>query len=506
MSVKPEEYEKFDSLTRQMGEILEVIGLAPEEHVPLHQLAFDRTYSIAQDLLTAQPELEEAHRKAAKLILGLTVERYTKFLSTRRVQDYLLGGLLAEGEVFEIPPRRVADAFRYNREDYEAFEVLFPPAVSEDEVEDEDLSQEEFENEVNTLDIIEHLEKSGLSPADLAIINRALGPVPARLDDLKREEWQLITLNNVEWEALISGFPGLRRNVQRLLKEVDIESRWLEVTAPRAKTAYQLLIGPDATKDKETETDPRAGLKQVFGPGFDAAPERRRPIIRTETIVVAKELPAAPEADVEMDRPTIERAILFARDLKKFMKHFLVIHADNRLNFASRQVAELLGDEVSRLEAREAISNLVRSGDLFKGPSVGGSRTLLAEQPTEMVRKRRNGEASNDSEQLDNKEFTAEDFMLIGQVCDALISARYQTKGLTTLEISRQLGVDEASIKHVVKHAVSAGLLGRQMRMVRSGSPRSKLNRQATFIIFPTQDAWGLYRENPGQYLSMLMG
>ena len=497
----------FDELARQMAEIHQASELSPSDHAVYYELALGSAYERACAQLAEHPELIKVYKAIGLVVLSASEDERQTVSSALRLQHYLDSGLVSEDQVSGIKDTALPSEFNYNPEEVEAFFSLFGDLDQEDEnletaqatdsePNDEEDESEAFDDEINVLDVLEHLGQRGLSSAQLVLVQNALEFEPLKWEKLKKQEWALLSLSPQEWQELVDNFPMLRSQVINLLHEVDVPAKWTE-NGKGNNRSHQLLIGNAAEETKET--DKAEAVKNMLGPNFEAIADRQARHTPTDT-----QTPAGREVHVSSTSKPVEfdpLAATFAVYLKTTMKEILLLSSDPRLTPIAGQIAKHLG--ITRLEARQAIVGLVDSGDLFYGPSKEGSRTLLSEQPDEPIAKHRQRKAT---EVISQAAFTDKEMHMARKLCQALIKARYQNKGLILAEAATAAGIDETELKQIASPMVERQLLVREVRRVKSRSgSRSRANRETTWLRFPTQEAWDAFRDNPDEYLKVML-
>ncbi|MDB5163986.1 MAG: rpoD [Candidatus Saccharibacteria bacterium] len=103
----------------------------------------------------------------------------------------------------------------------------------------------QLDTELNTLDILEGLQASGLEPTALLYIDRAMGLKPVKLQELMVKEWDFIVLSDAQKQAFADNLLGLHEQVSCHLADKGILSQWFTEDHDD-KPAYQLFVGKPA--------------------------------------------------------------------------------------------------------------------------------------------------------------------------------------------------------------------------------------------------------------------
>lgn len=495
--VKPQSDEfakeraEFDLLTARMSDVAENAGTAPEDHLPFHRAALENSYADAYEYLAENPDLVDHYRNLGKVVVAGINAIDVSRRSERQIKEYFSSGLLSIDHERDFAAVE-SDHSHYTTDDHEAFNELFAvltiPVESEDPNHPEEVAEPEEDEGINTLDILEHLEAHGLPAPALAFVRRSLDPRPVRVEDLRDEEWDLMTLSDDEFVQFTDGLRTLQEEVKKLLDAVHVPAKWI-VVKRSGKLTHHLLVGYVA-KQAETK-DSRAGLRQAFGTDFETS-LRHIEATKTQSYVVRSGRQRSSEARASKS-PTSPSAAKFSKGLKTWAIESLS-NGESRLNVLANQAAEFLG--VTRLEARDALMQLVDSGDLFYGVPQKGTKTL---SPIEVQYEKQRNRGSDGEVFV----FTDSDVALARRVCDAIVETGHRGKGITPRNLCLQLGLDQTEGKQFIGRLVRSGVLTDRVGWIRSGSPHSS-KKQSKFIHFPSQEAWARYKENSKEYLSPL--
>ena len=521
----------FDELTSEMSQIAQDAQTAPPEHGELYQRALLESYATASEFLELSPELIGYFGVIALYVEKTSDEDLNRFASARRLKKWAELGLLDDADLELLGDRPVPEWSIYTKEDLAVFQQLFSrvPQITKTVAEapqPEEQPQAEadddgpVEEEINLLDVLEHLEKHGLDPAQLAVVQAALSPSPMTLEELRKKVWQVIVLTPEEYSDLGFKLEHLRAVVSQLLSKVHYPNRW--VRDPKGK-AFQLLVGKAAERsDEDTKT---SGLSALYG-GFkpdvyarmsnrrEASSSRRKapapepeivPVPVPEEVILPEPIP-----EPSAPGPTAKEQALVFREAANFSQKLLwaavqSIKNNPRLNSVINDLSEIKGSGLSRLEIRDGLLNLIESGNLFFGANQKGSRTLsLTKVETAPSR---NPEAF-DKNPGDPKErdpaFTIEELIETSKVFQALIGVKYQNKGLPLRDLINQLGAGEAgrrTIRRLVGRGLLISVIGFDFEM--SNSPKSR-RKSTTFIRLPSQSAWHAFKADPNKYVACL--
>lgn len=505
MSTNPEHFEtqrrSFDELTAKMAQIALESLLSPAAHESLYSRAMLGCYDRASEILKTTPELGTFFMHAGAEIAP-SEEESLRVNSLLRLRSYAEEGLLDAGVLSGVSREVFPEDYVYQASDVEAFKALFAhaaataPAPAENSLpaECDESADEPIEEEINVLDVLEHIESKGLEGPALALVRRAMSGSPVRLSALRREEWEVITLSKQEFEQFAGELPAIKAQILALLNEVRIAARWKE-SGKGDKTDFSLLVGPAA--ETPAPADKTAFEKSTFGDAHlwrQRGSKRTSPAPQLPTDSSERDTSDCPDGETETEEAVIDLTLL--EDITAALAQ-----GDGRLSTVSRIVAEQRG--LSRLETRNHILTLIDSKLLFKNGTEKGALVIgLAEVDRE---RRRSKHGTHGVEAVSSEGLSTEEIKTVRSLCDALIVARYQEKGVLVLDAARRLEVDDTDLKRLISRVEARGLLVRELRRVKSrGGSRSRANRTGTFVKFPTMDAWNRYREDPAAYLNIL--
>ncbi|MDB5164005.1 MAG: fliA [Candidatus Saccharibacteria bacterium] len=110
--------------------------------------------------------------------------------------------------------------------------------------------------ELNDIDILDYLKKSGFDDPVLTLVDRALDRQPVTLQVLRQETWDIVKLSDLEYQRFASLLPDIRQDVVDHLKAVDIIAKWA-VRGFGEKAHQQLILGEAAEQipDEEPPTE-----------------------------------------------------------------------------------------------------------------------------------------------------------------------------------------------------------------------------------------------------------
>jgi hypothetical protein len=502
----------FDNATQQMALIARTLGWAPEAHKQLHETALFNAYGQAVDQLEQSPELAEYYRDVGRMVLVLSAAEQIEAASVAALHDYATAVLIDEEQLKALGAVEHDDRFRYQATHFLAFETLFPEPEPIDEVADmadetemEMTSEEDSSEEVNALDILEHLEQQGFTEAELCVIEEALGLTPVRLELLRKTRWPLISMPPDEYAYFATQFPDLRFRTRKELEAVGVRNKWIESGTGKNRGSL-LIYGPAA--DQEPELDPAAGLKSIGVTSIETSGGRRarvtpQPQKQSDAADLVEQAPEVKPAVFETIEPSA-RAMVFAAQLKSAVDSLLAEVEDNRINSLARKIAEAMDDKVSRLEARNALIKFVEAEDYLYGPSRIGMRTIVAEPYEQPAERRGKRKSSGAAAEAGAKELSAADMVPLSYVYDALLSAGHQNKGIQLKDGLRAMGIDDTDAKRLISRVVSVGALWRGKAWERSHSPHST-KKETTVIKFSSQQDWLDYKADPKKFLEKLL-
>lgn len=512
MSAEESDRLEFDRLTNTMGEIHSAQTEAPEEHGSYYAAALLTSYANAFEFLKDHPELHQVLVALGKLATAMEETELSKTLSVARLTSYAEAGMVDASTLAEIEDPSVPRGFVYSRQQIASYADLFtePMTVKEERLKKpgqrtkpKKAHQElepGHEDEVSDLDVIEHLIKRDFSDARLAFIRCSLGNNSTSLHEMRRQEWDLTVMSNEEFEEFRLSIPEIQNQASQLLGDVGVASKWLKTTGSDKTLAYQLLVGAAATAVPETDT--KARLKEKFGDTFDIAPHDK-PL--PDDLGAASEAKTNGAVLVEAASEVSLVTALMGFEVKKVIS---IVHdtinnqGEDRFNMVVRSLSERLN--ITRLEGRQMIRGLIGEELIFRNGTRQNAYLLSMQRPTQSIRQLENNDNTTEAraaEKAANELVTAEELPIARQIFIELKKVRYQSKGLTVPNLSKLLGVSDETTKLVCSKLVRQNLLDSVARRVKSGSPRSKANRIASFMMFPTQNAWNDYKDDPEEYI-----
>ncbi|HSX43791.1 MAG TPA: hypothetical protein VLE69_00620 [Candidatus Saccharimonadales bacterium] len=194
------------------------------------------------------------------------------------------------------------------------------------------------------------------------------------------------------------------------------------------------------------------------------------------------------------------RAAIFTQRLVDFCIERIDRTSDSVLagNALSRVIEETLG--TTRDETRTLINGIWQRGHIFKAGNDEGM-ILFSSSPVEITKNKPRAKTETDDE---SETITSEDIELGQKILQELIGVGHQHKGLTVKSLCLRLGIEIEEGRKVVNKLAREGYLAREQGRERSRSPHSKKNKVATFIKFPSQEAWNDYKADPAVYLADL--
>lgn len=506
----------FDRLTAHMAEIAEQAAWAPPAHHVYHQSALLSCYGQALELLRQYPDVGKYYLEQAEKEDDIenADELCLEQRSLRRLQSYVNGGLLTEG-IDGLASEAVVSQWQQveRAAQAHAFKALFADAVAIEPVvveidpeppEDEILDDP---NSINALDIMELVEEHTFTDAEKALIRYALSTNPVNMAKLRGELWELIALPKVEFDQLAAKFDSFRSEVNRFLKSADIQAIWVKETRGNS---YRLLIAADA--EKYLERDPKAGVKELFGKGFDLSPDRKR-VATTKTARGVQAIVPAPELElVEKVIPQLDEKqfLLYVQGI--IDEQFATEAQAPRLTRVGRIVADSYG--ITHAEACGQIKGFVDTGELFYARDRKGSRTVATTKPTDVAGRARAirrdfGQLASDTSEMNEdtepkNSLTLEDVPIVAQALSCLIAGGHQNRGKTVKTLALALGVDEAVLRPRLNRLVQKDVLKREKKWTRSRSPRST-KKEEMYMQFKDQATWDSYKAAPRDFVVSLV-
>lgn len=475
---------EFDDLTQQMREISDAVSNAPETHQTYYNSAFEQVFESATTLLVENPTLARRYRLFGELALVNDVDDLKRSNSLFRLQRYVEDGLLPADSVPGLAEVELPYEARYTSEDYQVFNELFwePNFVSDEddiaEVEEETSDEENYEEEgINSLDVLEHLEHHGLDTAQLAFIRGALDTEPVVVEDLRKREWDILSLSKSEYDDFVRHLPDLRASVQSTLSEVDLVARWVETKKRGGKRGFQLLVGEEALH--KYDVNKQATIKKTHGYNFEVF---ERESGQTRVKKSDEEIAQSEEAR------QLTNEMNFASKLLDGIKEIME-NEDVRLSLVMRRVADSLN--ITSLEARQLISGFVATEQLFYD-SQKGSR-LLSVTDRGYQRRRSNGKNGNgESRSAKELEYTSEDVTAIGLMFNHLTPIHID-RGDTIAALVRVCDgtVDEKRARNIVRQ------LEREQIFKTDADRAYRRGRKGLIVMFTSRQIYDRWLEEP---------
>ncbi len=496
MSNIEEDRIEFDGLNYAISAIDVELSFAPENHSELYKRALLNSFGQAHEFLASRPELVEVIQTMGHAAVVLAEEEKSAKQSLFRLTEYANKGLLESRDV----PLPQYEA--YAPTDFEAFDTLYgdlvPEPVIETVVEEDDIEEEDTAVEdINALDILEHLERKGFDSAALALVKNALELTPTSLTELRKNDWELLKLSKEDFETFTRRAPDVLRNAVKLLQEVGVSAKW-SYDDVKKKKLFRLVIGSVA--EQEQAFDPRAGLRQLYGDTVgrevlkDPSTNRvHRPghteLTKSSTDTSTPILEEVPEFEVSQVMSIIRR---------------LVNGGEVRWNMIRRNVAE--GTGKTRLESDQVLRALQAEEYIFKNGAKEGTPIVSLTKPETNGRntKAPTSESDQENQKKELVLLTPDEVKETDRIFRALVKLRYQSKGMILTDLSTQLNVDSEVLRLLCAKLIKQGFLITQQRHLQSGSPRARKNRTASFFMFPTQQAWNEYKADSTEYLGRI--
>jgi hypothetical protein len=477
---KSQELIQFDRMNKTMRDIFGMRETAPPEFRGHFDNALFKSYAYTYEHLSQNPELV----KTVCALGVITTELCSQEIMER--ENYLALVSLAKRGYIDPATLDIVD-YPYTKCDIESFSVLFGALVEiepiEEEIEefhDESEIDEEQELESNILDIVEYLEAKGFGSAEVTFAQLALQIEPVNIDSLRSSEWEFIAMADNEYQEFKDSIDRLTHTITKSLAAVGVNTKFHRLES-RGKVSYKLDI---ITDDVAVQNDI---LVEGFGDFAEQAEQQDEEHVSDEF---------AQEAEHE------EFAEQLTFDMSETMSivRVGVLNNEGRQNMVVRHLAEAY--DITRLEARQIVAELVDERRLFVVGSKDGTRILSLEDD----RQDRPRARSNDGAEKRKASnlLTEEEMKIAESILDSLIAQKYQDKGLQASSIAEILGIDEATIKLVCGKLVNQNILNRDQKHVKSGAPRSKKNRVGAFITIPDMDAWRLFRNDRIAFLAQI--
>jgi hypothetical protein len=491
---------EFDQRNYEMSAIDVELSFAPDHHVPLYSQALLASYSQVYEFLKERPELVETIQTMGAAAVMLTDDERADKASTFRLAGYVRSGLLISKDV------PVARYTAYAQTDFDAFEALYgnliptqePEVVPEKielvetavEVEDD----EEGSEEINALDILEHLERSGFDKPALALIKNGLEAVPATIDDLRKNDWEILKLSKDQYAEFLRQAPDSFRRAVKVLEEVSVAAKW-KYEEVRKKVIYRFMIGNAA--EQANAFDPRAGLKHLYGDSIGLE-KLKDPLVQHKVQHPVKQTIVQPVPTEADEAPQFELGQVMAI----IRNH--INGGECRGNMLARSIADIT--KLSRLESRQILKALEADERIYRNGSKDGSPLYSLKKPDTDGKTAGTGtvEGAPANEKVELILLTEQESKTAAKIFQALIRLRYQSKGMILVDLANELEGEPEEIRIICSKLVRQELLITMQRHLQSGSPRAKKNRTATFFMFPTQQHWNEYKKDTTEYLSRM--
>ncbi len=186
----------------------------------------------------------------------------------------------------------------------------------------------------------------------------------------------------------------------------------------------------------------------------------------------------------------------FVDDLSQGVEDFIVAHGGIvQANRLYRHLEELLGDDCSREDSRQAIANLMMTGAVFKQGTQGGMLHITHDSTLVQIMKT-SKETPAKKESKNEEDMSRHE--LIPNILKIIAGSNVH-RGVPSRSIALQLDVEEEEVKRVLSYLTNSRAIASEMGRV--GKGLSKKKTETKLYRFPSRNDYVAYKASPSSYI-----